>query len=253
MTIETELRDEMNDRAAAITLPDDPWLGFHHREVRHRRHRRARIGVAAAALAGIVGVQSGLLPVPGWAPTVAVASADDALINSPVRGSLAADTAWQEGLRAVPEDKQDPTELWRVVDRDTVRVLYAGDVGDRRVALAYVSYRFGLLTDPQIVWFDGPRGATPQQMSERGNLDAARQGASLIDTSADGPGIAVVVGPQGSTATIGTGTPVTGVPGSGLAEAVLAPQAAEPTITGTLTSDGRTVTVPGTTGWTTTE
>ena len=110
MDIETALREELTDRATALDVPDDPWPSFARREVRHRRNRRVRIGVTAAALAGVLGLQSGLVPMPGWAPGIAIASTDKALVNSPTRGSLAGDRQWLDAMRTQVKDVQDPGE-----------------------------------------------------------------------------------------------------------------------------------------------
>lgn len=235
MNIETALRERLADRATAMPVPDDPWTPFQCREARHRRSRRVRTAVAAAVVAVLAALQSGVVPMPGWAPAIAIASSNDALVDSPVRGSLAGDTAWQEDLRRQIKDLEDPDAVWRVSDRSKIKFLYAGDVGDMRLALAYVPVRFGFVTDPQLVWCAGPAGARPEEMAPAGNVDAGEPAATYLVSADDRPGLALVVGPRGATASIRNGyefgadgrvrfaPPVTGEPGSGVAQTILPP------------------------------
>jgi hypothetical protein len=261
MNIETTLRDGLTDTATALDLPEDPWPSFQHRETRHVRNRRLRIGVLAVALIALIGLQSGIVPMPGWAPGIAIASQSRPLVDSPTRGSLAHDTAWLEGMRATVDDMRDDDGVWKITDRRQIRFLYAGEVGDTRLALAYVPVRWGFITDPQLVWYTGPRGAGPKEMEESGNVDDGEPAISLAMASSDGPGFAVVVGPQGSTASISTGfeytaagtvahdPPVSGPAGTGIAEMVLPPAATAPGITFRVTKAGQEIPVDGGAGW----
>lgn len=256
MNVESILREELADRAAALRMPDDPYIPFQRLETRHRRTRRVRVAVVAAAVAVLAGLQGGVLPMPGWAPAIALADSDEAMINSPVRGSLAGDTTFLEGMRAQIKDMANPGEIWRVTDRKKIRFLYAGDVGDTRLVLAYVPVRFGFVTDPQLVWYAGPVGAPAGQLEEAGNVDAGEPSATIVTTSSERPGLALLVGPQGSTAAISPGyefgadgrlrfeRPVAGEPGTGVAQMVLPAQFGAPAVTMSLTRDGRTVDVP---------
>ncbi len=257
----TTLRDRMHDTAAALDVPEDPWPAFSRRETRHKRSRRARIGALAVTTVALLGLQSGLVPMPGWAPGLAIASVNEPLVDSPLRGSLAGDTAWLEGMRAEIQDMRDDEGLWKITDRAKIKFLYAGDVGDARLMLAYVPVRWGFITDPQLVWYAGPAGATPRQMSESGNVDSKQAATANADTSSDKPGYAVVVGPAGSTVSVGQGfeygadgrvkhdPPVTGAAGSGIVETVLPVAPVAPTLTFTATLDGENLQVDGGTGW----
>ena len=262
MTTETSLRDALTAEADALGVPQDPWPGFTRRERAHRRRRRVRAGVAAVALAAAVGVQSGLVPLPGWAPGIAVAGRETALVNSPLRGSLAGDAAFLAGLRRAFTDVEDPDELWRITDRRRIRFLYAGDVGDRRLALALVPLRFGFLTDEALIWYEGAAGADPATMVESGRSDAGETVMTYAQTDADRPGILVVVAPAGSTVGVSRGfrytadgrvahdPPVVRQPGTGLAEMVLPPDPSHLTTTVTVTSGPRTLfTGPAGGGW----
>ncbi|NMO53378.1 hypothetical protein HH310_19565 [Actinoplanes sp. TBRC 11911] len=255
MNIETELRAGLIETAGELDLRLDPWTSFQRRETRHRRNRLIRAGVAAAAVTALAGMQAGVVPVPGWAPTIALAVGNEALLNGPVRGSLAGDTAFLAGMRAQIRDIDNPDQNWRIGDRSKIRFLYAADVGDKRVVLAYVPLRFGFVTKPQLLWYDGAAGSDPAEMVAVANVDPAQRATQYVMASFDDPGVAVLVGPPGSTATISPGyefgadgrvhddPAVSGVPGSGIAETVLPPAPGDPGVTMTLTQDGRSTVV----------
>ena len=253
MTAETTLREALEAEAGALDVRPDPWPGFTRREQRHRRTRRLRVAVAAAALAAAAGVQSGVLPLPGWAPGIAVAGRETALVKSPIRGSLAGDTAWLTGLRGEIKDVEDPGERWQVADRSRIRFLYAGDVGGRRLALAMVPLRFGFLTDQMLMWYEGAAGAAPAEMEESGRSDGGEIVLPYLQGSSGEPGVLVVVAPAGSTVAVSRGfryaadgrvvheTPVVAQPGTGLAEMIVPPAPFDPGTTLTVTSGGRTL------------
>ncbi|AGL20014.1 hypothetical protein [Actinoplanes sp. N902-109] len=261
MNIETTLRDGLTDTAGALELPADPWPSFQQRETRHVRNRRLRVGVVTAVLAALTVLQSGVVRMPGWAPGIAIAAQSRPLLDSPTRGSLAHDTAWLAGMRAVVQDMRDDDGVWKITDRRQIKFLYAGEVGDNRLVLAYVPVRWGFITDPQLVWYSGPAGAQPEQMDESGNVDDGQPTVSLAEAASDRPGFAVVVGPQGSTASISTGfeytaagtvaydPPTTGPAGTGIAEMVLPPAAAAPGVTFRVTENGHDIPVDGGVGW----
>ncbi|WP_033342467.1 hypothetical protein [Catenuloplanes japonicus] len=257
MNIETTLRDRLAGSAAALDLPEDPWPAFAGREKRHRRTRRARVGVVAAGLVVLALLQFGGVPMPGWAPGIAIAASNGALLDSPLRGSLAGDTAWLDGMRDAIQDMPEQRENWMVADRSKIKFLYAGDLGDVRLALAHVPLRWGFLTDPQLAWYEGPAGAEPRRMTQISNVAGTEQAATAAMAAADRPGYAIVVGPSGTTAAISDGftygadgrvhhrPPITGVPGSGVVEMVLPPAPQSPILTMTITKDGSRFQVGG--------
>ena len=199
--VEVKLRDSLRAEADTVAVLEDPWPRFAQREDAHRRARRIRVGVIAGFLAAAVGVQTNLIPLPGWVPGIAVASSPSPLADGPTRGSLATDRDWLDGLRKQVKDLQDPDGWWRITDRDAIGVVYAGDVPGRRIALAFVPLRLGVITDSTLVWFSGPPGAEPEQMEQGGNEAAGTTVATWMDSDANG-GVALVIGPEGSTVTI---------------------------------------------------
>ncbi|GAA0499230.1 hypothetical protein Ade02nite_83260 [Paractinoplanes deccanensis] len=254
MSTETTLRDALAAEAGALGVPDSPWPRFAKRERAHRRNRRIRIAAVAALIMAIGGVQSGLVPVPGWAPGIAVAGRETALAKSPLRGSLARDAQWLAGMRAAIKDVADPGELWQVASRDKIRFLYAGDVAGRRLALALVPLRFGFLADETLLWYEGAPGAAPSEMRESTRTDGGDTVAVYRDGRTDSPGTLVVVAPAGSTVAVSIGfrytaagrvehaEPHRGAPGSGLAEITLPAAPFDPGTTVTVTGrDGRSV------------
>ncbi|MEW2591343.1 hypothetical protein AB0893_13090 [Micromonospora aurantiaca] len=199
--------------AYGVGVPDDPWPGFARRERRHRRNRLIRTAVAAV-VAALVGVQANVVPLPGWAPGIAVAAAPAALLDAPPRGALAGDRAWldtlQERISADPAmgtptvlGGSKPDGFWKVGDRDRIRLLYGSDRPGRRVALVAVPLRFGLLTKEALVWYVGPAGAGAGQMRYAGHSEGVDDPVmTLMQAGPDGGAFAVVVGPAGSTVTI---------------------------------------------------
>ncbi|GAA2222554.1 hypothetical protein ACFY2R_12390 [Micromonospora olivasterospora] len=200
--------------AHGVDVPEDPWPGFARRERRHRRTRLIRTAVAAAVMAALVGVQTNVVPLPGWAPGIAVAAAPTALLDAPPRGALAGDHAWLDTLRArISTDPSmstdtslggsNPDGFWKVGDRDRIRLLYGSDQPGHRVALVAVPLRFGLLTKEALVWYVGPAGASAQQMRYAGHSEGVDDPVmTLMQAGPDRGGFAVVVGPAESTVMI---------------------------------------------------
>lgn len=200
--VEFKLRETLTAEADGLAVAEDPWPRFAQRESAHRRARRIRVGVVAGFLAATVGVQTNLIPLPGWFPGIAIASSPSPLADGPTRGSLATDRAWLDGLRQQVKDQQDPEGWWRITDRDAIRVVYASDVPGHRVALVLVPLRLGIITVSQLIWFSGPPGAGPGQMEQGGNDGADTAVTTWMEGEAEDGGVAVVVGPTGSTVTI---------------------------------------------------
>jgi hypothetical protein len=251
--IESVLRTSLADEAETVQAPPEVWQGFTTRERRHRRTRRTRRAAIAVAATAVLGAQSGLVPLPGWTPGVAVAGRSTALLEGPTRGSLAGDKTWLAGMRHEIKDVQDPFELWKVGDRSKIRFVYAADVAGHRLTLALVPLRFGFITDWSLMWYEGSAGAAPEAMQEAGRSDGGETIMTYSSSSADGPGLAVVVAPTGSTVSISQGfaytpqgrvrhgDPVVQAPGTGLAEMALPPTPISGDITATVVQDGRTL------------
>ncbi|GAB7052974.1 hypothetical protein [Catenuloplanes indicus] len=260
MNVETMLRDGLAGQAASLELPEDPWPGFAGRERRHRRRRRVRAGAFAVVLTALVGLQSGVLPMPGWVPGIAIAATNSALLNSPPRGTLAGDAGWQDGMRALIEVGNVPGENWEITDRRDITFLYASDVGDRRLALVHVPLRLGFLTDQQLAWYTGPAGAAPAEMVPDSFSRGVEQARSTMYAAADAPGAIAVVGPVGWTASISNGhtfgadgrvrhaPPVTGAVGSGFVEMVVPPTPVMPSPVMTLSRGDEVITLD-VSGW----
>ncbi|GAA3726447.1 hypothetical protein GCM10022225_04440 [Plantactinospora mayteni] len=200
--VELKLRETLLAEADRLAVVEDPWPRFAQREGAHRRARRIRVGVVAGFLAAAVGVQTNLIPLPGWFPGIAIASSPSPLADGPTRGSLATDRAWLDGLRQQVKDQEDPEGWWRITDRGAIRIVYAGDVPGYRVALVLVPLRLGFITSAQLIWFSGLPGAGPEQMEQGGNEGADTAVTTWMEGESKGGGVAVVVGPAGSTVTI---------------------------------------------------
>lgn len=261
MDTETLLREALSGRAGALGAPDDdPWPRFARREKAHRRNRRIRLASAAVVLAAAVGVQTSVVPLPGWAPGIAVAGGQTALTSAPTRGSLAGDQAWLEGMRREIKDVEDPGELWRVADRRKIRFVYAADVAGHRMVLAEVPLRLGFLTDQALIWYKGPVGAAPSAMADEGREEGGQTVVTSMDIRSDGPGYLVVIAPPTATISVSAGFDYSAagrvvhhaprVFAGGLAEMRLPAMPFDPGTTVTVTDRGRTLYAgPASGGW----
>ncbi|WP_204037020.1 hypothetical protein [Micromonospora qiuiae] len=188
-----------------LTPPANPWPRFAERNAAHRRARRVRVGVVAGFLAAVVGIQTNVIPLPGWVPGIAVAAPSSTLAHGPTRGSLAADEEWLSGVRRQVTDRPDPDGLWKVVNRDAIRVVYADEVPGNRLALVLVPLRLGLITTWNLILFEGPPGASPGDMIEVANDHVDIPVWTRMTGDATNGGTAVVIGPPGSTIAISSG------------------------------------------------
>ncbi|MBQ1020930.1 hypothetical protein KBX71_24060 [Micromonospora sp. D93] len=202
------LSPALREAAHGVDVPEDPWPGFARRERRHQRTRLIRTALAAAVGVALVGVQTNVVRLPGWAPGLAVAATPRALLDAPPRGALAGDRAWLDALRArisadSPVRIDAPLGEWKVGDRDRIRLVYGSDQPGHRVALVAVPLRFGLLTREALVWYVGPAGADAQQMRYGGHSEGDDEPVMTLMQAYPGQaGFAVVVGPAESTVTI---------------------------------------------------
>ncbi len=198
--LEHRVRESLSRQAGAATPGHpDPFARFSALERRHRTTRRIRQVVVAGGCAGLLAaVGFGVVPLPSVIPAISVTPADGgSVLDQPTRGSLAADTAWQDGLRRHVTDQRDDDGNWRVVNRKGIKVLFAGDVAGRRLALVTVTLRLGVLEDHSFQWYEGPAGADPAQMDEGSNGDPTDV-AAVLSGDDTAPGHLVVVAPPGA-------------------------------------------------------
>jgi hypothetical protein len=205
--VESTLRDTLQREADGIGVLDDPWPGFVRREVRHRRARRR--GTLAVAVAGfvavVVGIQAGVVPLPGWPSTVATTLPPSALAEGPTRGSLAGDRAWLTAFRARVDGFDDPqgTGRWKVADRKEIRVVYASDRPGPRLALVFAPLRLGSRTEWHFLWYEGPTGADARQMRASGGEQNTHPSVlAMTRASPEDGGFGIAIGPPDSTVTI---------------------------------------------------
>lgn len=200
-----ETLDDVADRVVARS-PLRADVDRSLRRVRSRR-RLVRTGQSVGAVLAVAGLLGGVqvlgVPLPTWAPAVGIGQPASALADLPTRGSLAADTAWLRGLRekvATFDRSETGGERWRAPSPDAVAVLFAGDVGDLRIALVETPLRWGAIEDRAQIWYLGARGADASAMEESGN-----DSPSAVASATFGPGglvetsgyVTVVVGSPG--------------------------------------------------------
>ncbi len=215
--IERSLVDTLHARARTGPGETDPWERFIHGERASRRRKRRRTASAVAgALTVVALVQTNAVPVPSWTPSIQLnaPASPSLLLQYPTRGSLAADHEWLTGLRDQVDDISESEGVWRVGDRDRIRIVFAGDVGDERVALLVVPLRLGLIEVQESMVYTGLVGAPPDEMMQQENFGhlpsvfARMVGGEGSIADASGavtqPPTLLVVAPPGATAEYAT-------------------------------------------------
>ncbi|WP_088289581.1 hypothetical protein [Kineosporia sp. A_224] len=206
LTMVREVLGDVADRVSSRP-PDRAQIDRGLRRVRRRR-RVARAGKGLGALGGVAAVlaavQLGVVPVPSWAPVVPITSpAASALANGPTRGSLAGDAAWLRALRekvATFDQAESGGERWRAPSADRVDVIYAGDLGDFRVAVVETPLRWGAIEARAQLWYLGEKGAAVAAM-EQGRSDGPQDlvsetfGPGSVPAGPTTRGAALVLGP----------------------------------------------------------
>ncbi|GAA1390321.1 hypothetical protein [Catellatospora chokoriensis] len=180
---ERELIEGLARLAEPVVPGDDPY----GRLMRRRRRRRMfaggfstlAAGVVAWLLAGSLAPAGTALPEvvnPSDRPPVGVLHRSEPLtpwirrlIESPTRGSLAADTGFlQEMAERLRQRDVD------VVPDGTVKILFAGDIGAARLIVAA---RYDAAEQVGIAVYD-ERGATPEQLAQAGTKQ--RDNGSMV-------------------------------------------------------------------------
>ncbi len=193
------LTDTLHRQAATARPGARPVGALRARRAASRSRRRRRTtGALAGALTAVALLQTEVVPLPAWAPAVAVDAFAhrSALLDGPTRGSLAGDREWLDGLRAAVQNRTDPEGEWRVVDREDIKILYAGDLPGQRRALLVVPLRLGLIQVNDTMWYEGPLGARPEQMEWAGSA-SADDVVAHYEADSEGLGGLLVLAPPG--------------------------------------------------------
>ena len=200
-----DVEHQLRSHLAAQPTPRAPGDLADTVRARHRHQRRQQaavvgVGLAVVMVFGSVPVLRGLLPDTGTASDVAAPSSSTpapTLYDLPARGPLAADTAWAQAVAALPWDTSGTN-----IDTDppaaSRRLAYAADVTGARIALV-VGQEDGLVSG---VWFTGPAGAAPGEMTQASGSERLLRGQPLTQlVSAPGGTAAslVLVGFPGDT------------------------------------------------------
>lgn len=165
---------------------------------RRRRSTRRRISTAAGGLALATVIAASPLVATSFTGDDRASVAEPAqvdLLNSPTRGSLAGDTELLESFRQLSwRDPSDPEDRSAQPDLDTRNVVFAGDIGDTRVA----SVAGTIDGNTFITWFTGTAGAPADRLQEVGSSRAgvAASPRATIDLDVPNP-IAIVRGAPG--------------------------------------------------------
>lgn len=175
--------DRVDAAEAARPSVSPPWAriqqGMGRARRRRRRARTVRIGAGLLALSTLgAGTVTGLIHYPSFVPIDAIPGIGgrSALDDGRTRGSLGTNTAWLSALRehiATGQSDHEPDgETWSPPGAGAISVLYAGDVGDYRVALVEGSWHWGPIGDRQQVWYSAPAGAPAADLVKGGNNQA---------------------------------------------------------------------------------
>ena len=196
-----DLLDTVDATEAARPTTMPPWARIHDGMDRARRRRRrgkaVRVATGLFALTAVgAATFSGVVPYPSFAPTVAIpgTGGQSALDDGHTRGSLGSDALWLKAFRdqvASGETvHEDGGEFWGPPAAGKVSVLFAGDVGDYRVALVEGDWHWGPIGARQQVWFMGPAGAPAAEMTKGGNGEPVDTPSSVLNPNNLGAGTA---------------------------------------------------------------
>jgi hypothetical protein len=170
LDLETRLRAQRTRADEAPPVPSDLVRRVRERAREQRRRRLAltAAGVAAALVfVGLPTLASGLVGDRSRGEAAAPSSPSRTRVPSnfdySTRGSLAGDSGWVEGVRALSWRPEDWPETPQKADPELEnrKVAFAGDVPGGRVALV-----LGRLGDGSLAqaWYTGPKGAEPEDM-----------------------------------------------------------------------------------------
>jgi hypothetical protein len=174
-----ETLDQVDAIEAAGSTISPPWERIQQgmSRARRRRHRvrAARVGAGLLALTTVgAATLTGVLPYPSFAPTVAIPGygGRSALDDGRVRGSLGSDVTWLRALRehvaAGATWQEAGGETWSPPPAGDISVLYAGDLGEYRVALVEGNWHWGPIAARQQAWLFGPAGAPAGRLEQEG-------------------------------------------------------------------------------------
>jgi hypothetical protein len=192
LDLETRLRAQRTRAVEAPPAPADlaQRVRRHAREQRRRRIALTVAGIAAALVfVGLPTLASGLVDEGSRGEAAAPASPSRPRVPSnfdhPTRGSLAGDTDWVAGVRALSWQPEDWPETPQKADPELEnrKVAFAGDVPGGRVALVLGRMADGSLAQ---AWFTGPEGAEPEDLVLSGMpWEASRQEPLALWTAPD--------------------------------------------------------------------
>ncbi|WP_324273458.1 hypothetical protein [Blastococcus brunescens] len=189
---EDELRDLLHGaagRGGVALLDDDTAVDAVVETAATQRRRRTAVLAVAACLALIAVTVPTVWPSGRTAPDREVASASAAVLEWPVRGSLADDTAALEAVRGL--DWSEP--LWAPAIENR-RVAYLGDVeGSRRALVVGRTDVSGAVTGQ---WFTGAPGADPATLVAEGAVERLEDAASASHVAAPGDVLVVLTAPD---------------------------------------------------------
>lgn len=195
------LRSTLDRHAVRVTPLPDPYTRVLGR--RRRRRQRATVTVALAAVLLVVAPAVWLtnrpqpyLPVAGPPPAALLP-----LLDSPTRGSLAGDADFLDTIRRLaaagfhghPGAGDDGTPL--PDDPAMVKVLFAGDIGTRRIAILA-----GLDGRPFEAHYQGEAGADPEELYRTGSGELTPViDTGFASTDTDPSQTYLLLGPTGAT------------------------------------------------------
>ncbi len=153
--LDRDLADAVDIVLRDLSDPPDPAALVGDRARRVRRRSLVLGGMAAAAVVGAGAAVALRDPPAGVTARPLPGPSDRAWLSTsqwPVRGPLAGDPS----LRALVAGRMSPVE----------RILWAGDLGTRRLAVVWTPPTDGFVGESQLRLFTGARGTDPASLSE---------------------------------------------------------------------------------------
>lgn len=189
MTIDERVRDGLAALADEVRPAPDPMrrLRARRRRSRHRRGVAAALAVAVALAGWLVGLRSHAGPADPAAPLTARQEWVWQLVDSPVRGAVAADSGYVQALSAAVTDEYRSGMLSIPATSRQAQVLYVDDVDKFRVAMAVFADQGDESANVAAAWMAAPRGARAETLAAALRNDGSTPNTDSYATEAIEP------------------------------------------------------------------
>lgn len=189
MTIDERVRDGLSALADEVRPAPDPMgrLRARRRRSQYRRGISAALVVAVALGGWLIGLREDGGVVDPATPLTARQQWVWRLVDSPIRGALAADAGFVQALTAEVTDEYRAGSLDIPATSRTPKLLFADDVDGVRVALAVFSDPGHESADVAAAWMAAPRGAAADTLAAALRRDGPPAGTDSAVTEVIAP------------------------------------------------------------------